>query len=94
MVAYPNLMLPSSFSRLPVSLQHHQELSILDYEMLKYDYSTIAAAGLLAGHNLVGSNFGLQDLLELAPCLNKVLVSSCALAIEKLHSDRSAGQEC
>ncbi|KAG1661630.1 hypothetical protein FOA52_002860 [Chlamydomonas sp. UWO 241] len=61
------------------------ELSILDYAMLQHDYSTVAAAGLVAAHRLLGTELDVLGLLSLAPFLSERDVSTCADALLTQH---------
>jgi hypothetical protein len=83
----PNAAPPPPFSSLPHFFLP-QELSILDYKMLQFDFSTAAAASLVAAHQLTGAPFEDQaqkDLLHLAPFLRTSDVLSCANALWASH---------
>lgn len=56
--------------------------------MLQFDFSTAAAASLVAAHQLTGAPFedqAQQDLLHLAPFLRTSDVLSCANALWASH---------
>ena len=62
-----------------------QELALLDYSMLKYKYSTVAAAALLAAHQRRGAAFDLPLLLSVAPYVADESAQACAAALLALH---------
>lgn len=61
------------------------ELSILDYSMLQYDYSTVAAAGLVAAFQLLGIELDVAALIVMAPFLCLSDIGSCADALLQQH---------
>ncbi len=66
---------------------------MLDYKMLQYDYSTIAAAGLIAAHQLLGAEFELGGLLALAPFLDLAETSKCVRALLNQHLECSVADK-
>ena len=68
------------------TLHSSQELSLLDYGMLRFEYSTIAAAALVAAHRMVGgTDLAPARLRALMPALSVADVARCASAMAKLH---------
>eukprot|EP00195_Chlamydomonas_chlamydogama_P015493 CAMPEP_0202900530 /NCGR_PEP_ID=MMETSP1392-20130828/11885_1 /ASSEMBLY_ACC=CAM_ASM_000868 /TAXON_ID=225041 /ORGANISM="Chlamydomonas chlamydogama, Strain SAG 11-48b" /LENGTH=377 /DNA_ID=CAMNT_0049586935 /DNA_START=153 /DNA_END=1286 /DNA_ORIENTATION=+ len=60
------------------------ELSLLSYSMLKFSYSTTAAAALLLAHSVLQQPFTLEVLRELVPGLDMSAVQTCAAQLRSL----------
>lgn len=73
-----------------------QEISILDFQLLHYDYSTVAAAALLIAHQTHHLTLNIEALVTLAPFLSLPDVDACCKVLWALHmqaSQQQAAQE-
>jgi hypothetical protein len=63
-----------------------QELALLEYSMLSFPYSTLAAAGIIIAHALTDAAFSLPALLHLAPHLDEQSLVACICRMVDLHT--------
>lgn len=69
-----------------------QEISILDFQLLHYDYSTVAAAALLIAHQTHHLTLNIEALVTLAPFLSLPDVDACCKVLWAVHMQASQQQ--
>ncbi|KAL6760070.1 cyclin-like protein [Haematococcus lacustris] len=66
------------------------ELALLDYSMLRWSYSTLAAAAIVAAHLTTRVPLNMASLRHLGPHLQPSQLAACCSALVALHSEAAA----
>jgi len=83
--------LPQMTSKAFQTANYMLEMSILDCNMLAYDYSTVGAAAVVAAFQLLGMDLDSSALLRLAPSLIDTDVAGCVDLLMQQHMNAASG---